>query len=223
MALVIWCLLALGGCGDDDDDGGRRGASQLLKDAVAETEAAGTARTNFEITISDGGGQSENFGGEGLVDFEHDRDLSTLEFGGRTLQLFNDRGQEYFREGESGPYRRFPESAQSPVANNPADSLKYLGTDVVDVRTADQDDCYEGSLDFKRIFARVEPGREAEFPEELRGTKAPVTVCVDGAGRIRQYDVELDVSGAEVVVRSTLSDHGRAPALHPLGPDERPQ
>jgi hypothetical protein len=228
--LVLCLLLALGGCSGDDDDGGGssegpagegRGASQSLKEAVAKTEAAGTARMTFEVSISNG--ESATIAGEGLVDFDHDRDLLTITLGGQTVQVFSDRGREYFRQGASGRYQRFPASADSPVANNPADSLKYLGTDVVGVKRADEDDCYEGSLDFKRIFARVERGHEAEFPEQLRGKKAPVTVCVDGAGRIRRYDVGLSIEGAGLEVRSTLSDHGRAPALDPLGPEERPR
>jgi hypothetical protein len=227
--VVAALLLAIGGCGggDDDGDGGSsdrqaedaRAAAEELKEAVEKTEAAGTARIEFDISVT--GAQSATVTGEGRVDFEHDRDLITVTADGQTLQLFSDRGKEYVRQGTSGRYQPFPASADSPVANNPADSLRYVGTDVVDVTK--ENGCFKGSLDFDRVFERVEAGREAEFPEQLRGKKAPVTVCVDGAGRIRQYDVELDVSGAEVVVRSTLSDHGRAPALHPLGPDERPQ
>lgn len=228
--LLLCLLLALGGCSGDDDGGGGssegaagdgRNASQSLKEAVAKTEAAGTARMTFEVSISKG--VSATFDGKGLVDFDHDRDLLTLSLGGQTVQVFSDRGQEYIRQGASGRYQRLPASADSPVANNPADSLKYLGTDVVGVKRADEDDCYEGSLDFNRIFAQVEPGHEAELPEQLRGKKAPVTVCVDGAGRIRRYDVDLSIEGAELEVRSTLSDHGRAPALDPLGPEERPR
>jgi hypothetical protein len=222
-------LLALGGCSGDDDDGGSsegaagdgRSASQSLKEAVAKTEAAGTARMTFEVSISNG--QSATFDGKGLVDFDHDRDLLTLSLGGQTVQVFSDRGREYIRQGTSGRYQRLPASVDSPVANDPADSLRYLGTDVIGAKRADEDDCYEGSLDFNRIFARVEPGHEAELPEQLRGKKAPVTVCVDGAGRIRRYDVGFSIEGAELEVRSTLSDHGRAPALDPLGPEERPR
>jgi hypothetical protein len=59
-------------------------------------------------------------------------------------------------------------------------------------------------------------------PEGVRGLRAPVLVCVDGEGRIRRYDVELEVEGATVDVRSTITDHGEAPSLEPLGPDERP-
>jgi hypothetical protein len=225
--LVLCLLVFIGGCGDDDDGGSSgaaagddRAASQALKQAVAKTEAARTARMNFEISaIAD---RTETVTAEGVADFEHDRDLITVTFDGQTLQLFSDGGEEYFREGDSDRFRRFPAAAASPVANNPADSLKYLGTDVVDVRNAAEDGCYEGNLDFDRVFARAEPDREDEFPPQLRGQKAPVTVCVDDAGRIRRYDVELSMEPISIEVRTTLSDHGRAPSLERLGPEERP-
>jgi hypothetical protein len=232
-ALVAASLLLLaGGCGDDDDGDGTasrddrasargEGPSRVLKDAVAKTEAAGTARMTIDLTLE--GGQSTTIDGEGLVDFEHDRDLLTLTVAGRTLQLFSDKGEEYVREGTSGRFRRFPASAGSPVENNPADSLRYVGTDVVDVKKVDASGCYEGRLDFDRIFKRVEPGRDSEFPDELRGERAPVMVCIDRAGRIRRYDVELSIALVKATVRSTLSNYGRAPALEPLGADERPR
>jgi hypothetical protein len=82
--------------------------------------------------------------------------------------------------------------------------------------------CYAGKLDFDRVFRRVEEGREDEIPDQLRGQKAPVLVCLDDEGRIRRYDVELAVAGAKIDMKSTISDHGEAPALAPLGPDELP-
>ena len=83
--------------------------------------------------------------------------------------------------------------------------------------------CYEGELDFDRILERAEEGREGELPEELRGQRAPVSVCVDGQGRIRRYDVELTMQGETFTARTTLSDHGRVAPLAPLGPAERPR
>ena len=93
---------------------------------------------------------------------------------------------------------------------------------MVDVQEGDESGCYEGNLDFDRVLDRAEPGREDEF-EQLRGEQAPVLVCLDAAGRIRRYDVTFEVEGTEVEMRSTMSDHGRAPPLEPLGPNERPR
>jgi hypothetical protein len=224
-ALLIALALALAaaGCGDDDDgsDGGSGGGgSEAIREAVAKTEAAKTARMNYSMAFS--GGAGERFGGMALVDFENDREHMTIQVEGQRLEMFTDGDEEYFRPGSSGRYRPFPKSAQSPVANNPTDSLQYLGTDVVDVRERG-DGCYEGELDFDRILERAEEGLEGEIPDELRGERAPVSVCVDGQGRIRRYDVELTIQGETFTARTTVSDHGRVPALDPLGPAERPR
>ena len=210
-------LLALAGCGGGDD--AENGSSNPLKEAVEKTEAAKTARMAIDVSIS--GEEELAFGGEGVVDFEHDRNKLTIEAQGQTVDLFADGPDEYVRQGGSGRYQRIPASAQTPVANNPSDSLQYVGTDVVDVKE-NGEGCYAGKLDFDRVFERVEKGREDEVPEQLRGQKAPVLVCVDDEGRIRRYDVELSVAGAKVDMRSTISAHGEAPALEPLGPDELP-
>jgi hypothetical protein len=218
-ALIAASLLATAGCGGDDDDGGGT-ASQSLKDAVAKTEAAKTARVKFDIAVE--GAQSGRFTGDALVDFENDRDLLTMNVQGQTLQMFSDAGKEYVREGTSGRYQPFPASQASPVENNPADSLKYLGTDVIDVKESEEEGCLEGKLDFDRVVARAD-AQSTEELEEVRGLEAPVVVCVDGEGRIRSYDVELTVQDETVMMKSTLSDHGTAPPLEPLGPDERPR
>jgi hypothetical protein len=218
IALVL--ALAAPGCGDDDDDGGGGGSgSDALRDAVAKTEAAKTARMDFSMSFS---GTGDRFTGTTLVDFENDREHMTIEVEGQTLEMFTDGGEEYFRPGSSGRYRPFPKSAQSPVANNPTDSLEYLGTDVVDVRERGNG-CYAGLLDFDRVLERAEEGGEEEIPDELRDQRAPVSVCVDGEGRIRRYDVELSIQGSTFTARTTLSDHGSAPALDALGPAERPR
>jgi hypothetical protein len=220
---MVGIALAFGACGGDEG-GGESGTgddpAQALKDIVAKTEAAGTARMTLEMAIS--GPEDAKYSGEGIVDFENERDLLTLEAEGQTVQLFNDAGEEYVRVGTSGRYQEVPESQQTPVANNPADSLKYVGTDVVNVKESG-DGCYEGALDFKRILERADADRRDEFPQELRGLKAPVTVCADGEGRMTRYDVNLEAGGAKVELRSKVSDHGTAPALEALGPDERPQ
>ena len=217
--LALALALAASGCGgddggnDDDPDG-----SDVLRDAVAKTEAAKTAR--MDVTVSAAG---ERFDGEILIDFEHDRNHMTMEVEGQTVEGFTDGSDEYIRLGSSGRYQRIPQSEQTPVANNPTDSLQYLGTDVVDVQQTGNEGCYEGELDFDRVFERVEGGREGGLPEELRGQRAPVLVCVDSAGRIRRYDVELSVEGTTGKVRSMLSDYGQVAPLDPLGPDERPR
>jgi hypothetical protein len=215
LVVALALALAVSGCGGDD--GGDGEPSDALRDAVAKTEAAKTAQMDLTMSAE---GVSERISGDVRVDFEHDRNLMTVEVEGQTVELFADGPDEYFRVGSAGPYREFPESEQSPVANNPSDSLKYLGTDVVDVEESGESGCYEGKLDFDRIFERVEEGRESEFPEELRGYRAPVLVCVDDAGRIRRYDVDLSIQGTTVEVRSTISDHGEVPPLDPLGPAE---
>jgi hypothetical protein len=212
----------LAGCGGDDGGGGGDGeSSQALRVAVARTEAAKTARMRFDSSIT--GPRGTTFRGEALVDFEHDRVRLSMGSGGETIQMFSDGSDEYVRRGTSGRYSPLPQSAQSPVANNPTDSLKYLGTDVVDVRRGDESGCYEGDLDFDRVIQRVEAGREGEVPDQLRGLKAPVVVCVDSLGRIRRYDVELSVEGAEVKMTSTLTDYGRVPPVEPLSAGERPR
>lgn len=219
--LLIALALAAPGCGDDDDgNGGGGGGSDALREAVAKTEAAKTARMDFTISVS--GSASERYTGEVLVDFEHDRNHLTMEVEGQTVELFADGDDEYFRVGSSGRYRALPESEQAPVANNPTDSLQYVGTDVVDVSEGDPG-CYEGMLDFDRVFERVEEGRESEFPEELRGYEAPVLVCLDGAGRISRYDVELTLQGTTLRTSARLSGYGRLAPLDPLGPAERPR
>lgn len=174
------------------------------------------------FTMSVSGAASESFSGEVLVDFEHDRDHLTMEVEGQTVELFADGPDEYVRLGPSGRYQPLPESERSPVANNPSDSLKYVGTDVVDVEETGEPGCYEGMLDFDRVLERVEEGRESEIPEELRGHRAPVLVCVDDAGRVRRYDVELSLEGTTIETKTTLSDHGQMAPLDPLGPAERP-
>lgn len=217
--LALALALAASGCGgddggnDDDPDG-----SDVLRDAVAKTEAAKTAR--MDVTVSAAG---ERFDGEILIDFEHDRNHMTMEVEGQTVEGFTDGSDEYIRLGSSGRYQRVPQSEQTPVANNPTDSLQYLGTDVVDVQQTGDEGCYEGELDFDRVFERAEGGREGDLPEELRGQRAPVLVCVDSAGRIRRYDVELSVEGTTGKVRSMLSDYGQVAPLDSLGPDERPR
>jgi hypothetical protein len=216
LLVVLVLAVSAPSCGDDDD-GGNGGTSNALRDAVARTEAAGTARMTFTVSVS--GGASERFSGEALIDFEHDRNHLTMEVEGQTVELFADGDDEYFRVGSSGRYRALPESEQSPVANNPTDSLQYVGTDVVDVARGDEPRCYEGRLDFDRVLERVEEGRESEFPDELRGYQAPVLVCVDGAGRIRRYDVELSLQGTTVKTTTSMSDHGDVAPLEPLGPD----
>jgi hypothetical protein len=216
---VLGLALLAPGCGDDDDGNGS--GSNVLSDAVAKTEAAKTVRMTYTLSVS--GGASERYSGEALVDFEHDRNHLSMGVEGQTVELFADGEDEYFRLGSSGRYQALPESERSPVANNPTDSLKYVGTDVVDVTEGDEPGCYEGMLDFNRVFERVEEGREGEFPEELRGHQAPVLVCLDGAGRIRRYDVELSLQGTTVATKAKLSDHGRIPPLDPLGPDELPR
>jgi hypothetical protein len=220
LLIALALALAAPGCGDDDDgNGGGGGGSDALRDAVAKTEAAKTARMTFTLSVS--GGASERYTGEVLIDFENDRNHLTMEVEGETVELFADGEDEYFRVGSSGRYRPLPESEQAPVANNPSDSLQYVGTDVVDV-TESEPGCYEGMLDFDRVFERVEEGRESELPEELRGYEAPVLVCVDGEGRIRRYDVELSLQGTTLATRTTLSDYGRVEPLEPLGPAELP-
>lgn len=220
--IALALALAAPGCGGDDDgNGGDGGRSNALSDAVAKTEAAKTARMTFTLSVS--GGASERYSGEALIDFEHDRNHLSMGVEGQTVELFADGDDEYFRLGSSGRYQALPASEQSPVANNPTDSLKYVGTDVVDVTEGDEPGCYEGSLDFDRVLERVEEGRESEFPDELRGHQAPVLVCVDGAGRIRRYEVELSLQGTTVATRARLSDHGRVAPLDPLGPDELPR
>jgi hypothetical protein len=69
----------------------------------------------------------------------------------------------------------------------------------------------------------VAASRESGVPEGLRGQTAPVDVCVDQGGRITRYDVKMSAQGSTIKIHSTISDHGRAPALDPLGPDERPR
>ena len=170
------------------------------------------------FTLSVSGGASESFQGELLVDFEHNRNHLTMQVEGQTVQLFTDGPDEYIRRGTSGRYQRLPESAQSPVANNPSDSLQYVGTDVVDVAESGETGCYEGKLDFDRVFERVEEGRASEFPEGLRGHHAPVVLCVDGTGRIRRYDVEIPGDGTTIKMSATVSDHGH---VSPLDPEER--
>jgi hypothetical protein len=219
--LITALALVLAGAGCGDDDGGDGASSNPLKEAVAKTEAAKTARMDVTIKIS--GAASETFHGDVLVDFENDRNELTMEAEGQTIQLFSDGPDEYFRPGTSGRYQRLPESAQTPVANNPTDSLQYLATDVVGVSETDESGCYEGELDFDRVFERVEEGRESEVPEELRGQRAPVLICLDDAGRIRRYDVELSLQGTTAETQSRMSDYGEAPTLEPLGPDERPR
>jgi hypothetical protein len=225
LAMLAGLIIAMSapGCGGDDgtDDDGQAGASNHLADAVAKTEAAKTARMVVDVSVT--GGADESFHGEVLVDFEHDRNKLTLDVRGQTVQLFSDGSDDYVRQGTAGRYRRFPKSEESPVANDPSDSLQYLGTDVVDVTEGNEAGCYEGKLDFDRVFRRVEEGREGDLPEELRGQQAPVLVCVDRAGRIRRYDVEISVRGTTIKTRSTLSDHGRVPLLDPLGPAELPR
>ena len=224
MRLLILSLLAglvVSSCGGDDQSEGDRGSTNPLKDAVAKTEAAKTARLSFDISISNG--QSLTVTGGGEVDFEHDRERLTIETQGQTVELFGDGDEEYVRRGDSGRYQRFPASAQAPVANNPTDSLKYLGTDVVGVKKTGEEGCYKGRLDFDRIFERVDEQREDEFPAQLRGKRAPVLVCLDGEGRIRRYDVALSISGVSVDTKSTVRDYGNVASLEPLGPDERPR
>ena len=109
------------------------------------------------------------------------------------------------------------------MANNPSDSLKYLGTDVVGVKETGKEGCYKGPLDFDRIFERFEKQREDELPTELRGKRAPVLVCVDAEGRIRRYDVALSIAGGTVDTGSTIRDHGNVASPEPLGPEERPR
>jgi hypothetical protein len=221
LLLVLGLALLAPACGDDDDgDGGDGGGSNALSDAIAKTEAAKTARMTFTVSVS--GGASEHYSGEALVDFENDRNHLSMGVEGQTVELFADGEDEYFRIGSSGRYRELPESEQSPVANNPTDSLKYVGTDVVDVTEGDEPGCYEGMLDFDRVFERVEEGRESEFPEELRGHEAPVLVCVDDAGRINRYDVELSLQGTTVATKTEVSEHGQVEPLEPLGSDELP-
>jgi hypothetical protein len=220
--LLIAVALTLGalGCGDDDDgNGGGAGGSEALRDAVAKTEAAKTARMAFTISIS--GAANERYTGEVLVDFENDRNHLSMDVEGQPVELFADGEDEYVRIGSSGRYQAMPESEQTPVDNNPTDSLQYVGTDVVDVQETEPG-CYEGKLDFDRVFERVEEGRESEFPEELRGYEAPVLVCLDGEGRIRRYDVELSLQGTTVTTRTTVSEHGQLESLEPLGPAELP-
>jgi hypothetical protein len=219
---VLVLALAVPGCGGDDgDDGGDGDTSDVLRDAIAKTEAAKTAR--MDLTMSVSGATDERFTGEVVVDFEHDRDHLTMDVQGQTVELFSDGPDEYVRVGSSGRYQPLPESQQTPVANNPSDSLKYVGTDVVDVEESGESGCYEGMLDFERVVRRVEEGGETEFPEELREYRAPVLVCVDSQGRIRRYDVELSVEGTTVEIETTLRDHGRVPPLEPLSPAERPR
>ena len=221
-ALVAGVLLLsfVPACGGDEGDG-EGGSSNPLANAVAKTEAAKTARMAFDMSVT-GGGESLEATGEIVVDFEHDRNHLTMDLAGQTIELFADGPDEYVRQGSTGRYRPLPASAQTPVANNPSESLKYLGTDVIDVREASETGCYEGTLDFDRILERVERGREGEIPQGARGLEAPVLVCVDRQGRIRRYDVELETQGATVDLRSTITDHGEAPSLQPLGPKERP-
>jgi hypothetical protein len=213
-------VLAAAGCGDDDEDAGGGGSSNALKEAVAKTEAAKTAR--MDVTIEVSGQANQTFRGDVLVDFENDRNLLTMSVEGQTIQMFSDGPEEYVRVGTSGRYQQLPESEQTPVANNPTDSLKYLSTDVVGVSEGDEAGCYEGELDFARIFERVESGRESEFPEQLRRERAPVLICLDDAGRIRRYDVEMSIGGVTVDMKTTTSDYGSSPTLEPLGPDELP-
>ena len=219
---AMMITLAVSACGGDDggDGNGDQASANPLKEAVAKTQAAKTARMDIDISI--GGGADQSFTGDVLVDFEHMRNLLTMEVEGQTVQLFADGEDEYIRQGTSGRYQPLPASAQSPVANNPSDSLQYLGTDVVGVKESGEG-CYAGELDFDRVLQRVEEGRESEFPEELRGQRAPVLVCVDDEGRIRRYDVELTVQGTTVETKAVISDHGEVDPLEPLGPDERPR
>src|SRR5215212_6128052 len=108
LAMLVGLFIALGGpsCGGDEARDGA--SSSQLKDAVAKTEAAKTARMAFDISVS--GDVSESFHGKVLVDFEHDRDRLTMDVQGQTLQLISDGSDEYVRQGTAGRYRRFPKS-----------------------------------------------------------------------------------------------------------------
>lgn len=217
-SVLVIAMVAIG-CGSEENSE-RGNPSKVIMDAVAKTEAARTARLSVDISITGPEGFSSS--AEGVADFEHDRDLLTTMVQGQTVQTFNDGGEAYVRNGTSGPYRLFPPSEEAPVANNPTDSLKYVGTDVVDVKEIDEDGCYAGKLDFDRVLERAEKGREDEL-SELRGQTAPVLICVDDAGRISRYDVTIEQGPSKVEFNSTISDHGRAPALEPLGSSERPR
>lgn len=201
------------GCGGGD------GASKVLEEAVEKTEAAKTVRMRFEIVAR--GREALDANGVGVVDFENDRDRLTISVGGQTVGLFTDGAAEYIRLGDSGRYRVRPPSDDAPVANNPADSLRYVASDVVGVESAGGD-CYEGELDFDRIRERAEPGRADGF-EELDGLRAPVRICLDAAGRIARYEVDVSVGGDTVEVDSSLFDYGEPPPLGPLSDAERPR
>ena len=211
LLVALALALAAPGCGDDDEgNGGGGGGSDALRDAVAKTEAAKTARMDFTISVS--GSASERYPGEVLVDFEHDRNHLTMDVEGQTVELFADGDDEYFRVGSSGRYLALPESEQAPVANNPTDSLQYVGTDVVDVSEGDPG-CYEGMLDFDRVFERVEEGRESEFPEELREA---VRLRTPGAARAARPGRTPAVSGlAPPAHASTRSKPGAMAAFVP--------
>jgi hypothetical protein len=79
--MALACTLCVAACGGDE--GGDGEGSDVLRDAVAKTEASKTARMTFTLSVS--GGANERYNGEALIDFEQDRNHLSMGVEGQTV------------------------------------------------------------------------------------------------------------------------------------------
>jgi hypothetical protein len=212
---LVACLsggLALTGCGGGDGTPSAqeaRDGKAALKRALTVTRAKRTAA--FTIRLRSEGVPRGETGidahGRGRIDFPRRRSAYTMRYEeapkvkpGTRIDLFSDRSVTFARPAGQGLYQR---QAPSLVANGPADSLQYLGTDSVGVhatgtRRVAGRRCtrYAGRLDYARIRRRVAARRRAEFDRETHGVRSVAfSVCIDAGNVLREYVADIRVPG----------------------------
>jgi len=215
--------LVLGACGDEGETApsvkeAADGAAALER-ALDVTRGKRTAAFTFSVrseNVPRGQVGIEASGG-GRIDFPRERSTYRMRYDeapalepGTTLDFFSDRAVTFTRPAGRGLFRR---EKPSIVANGPADSLKYLGTDSIDVRRVGADtvagrSCtrYAAKLDYARIRRRVPAARRVEFDRQTQGVRTvPFTVCIDAGDVLREYVAEVrPPGGGDAVLRVAI-------------------
>lgn len=199
---------------------------------MRKTEAVGTV--GFRMEVRSSGGPDTRFDAVGSADFEARREryrIAVLALPGvppgSEIQFFSDAGEQYVKPPGSQAFVRVPESEQSPVPNGVTDSLGALATDVTEITHAGSGavagvPCarYRARLDGDKVAERADLGRAAEAKRRAAALDdAPVSLCVDERGLLREFTVEFEVPGSgghTLRAVAELRDFGKPPPLPPF-------
>lgn len=239
LAAAAPALAACGGDGDGSPSAPSARELQQGRAALARSIATMKRKGSAVFTLtygSDGVSQGLRARGAGTIDLRHARSRYRIRYeqapgiaSGTEVDLFSDGSTTYGRPAGRGLFERQPPSI---VANGPADSLAFIATDSVGVHRTGTGELagrsctrYEGRLDFARIRRRAPAARRAEFDRQSRAIRTlPFDVCIDAAGVLREYRVQVRLPGdGDAVLRlvSRFTRVGSAAPIAALTADEK--